>query len=133
MQNIPIIFLVLSFGCAPITQRQPIVYTLPHNASYPQDRTECEQFAKRAISEDPTAMQGAIESGIGGALIGAALGAVIGGVFGMPGAGAGWGAGLGGIQGAAGGAGVNAIELARRTQEAEIKCLRARGYSDASY
>ena len=132
-KKISTVLLILSSGCAPITQRQPIIYTSPFGANYQQDRAECKRFAERAVSEDPTVAQGAIGGGIGGALIGAALGAIIGGVFGMPGAGAGWGAGLGGVQGAVGGAGVNAVELTRRTQEAEIKCLRARGYVDASY
>ena len=128
-----LLFLILSIGCAPMRQRSPLIYTFPPGANYHQDRAECERFAGRAVSEDPTVAQGAVEGGIGGALIGAALGAIIGGAFGMPGAGAGWGAGYGGVSGAAGGAGVNAVELTRRTQEAEIKCLRARGYADASY
>ena len=128
-----LLFLICSTGCAPVQQRSPLIYTRPPNADYPQDRAECERFAGRAVSEDPTVMQGAVAGGVGGLLLGAALGAIVGGAFGMPGAGAGWGAGLGGVRGAAGGAGVNAVELTRRIQEAEIKCLRARGYVDASY
>ena len=133
MRKIPILFLAMTFGCGATASRQPIIYTMPPNANYQQDRDQCERFAQRAVSEDPTVAQGAIEGGIGGALIGAALGAIIGGAFGMPGAGAGWGAGYGGVSGAAGGAGVNAVELTRRTQEAEIKCMKSRGYSDISY
>lgn len=131
--SVGLLLLIFSTGCAPVQQRNPLIYTRPPNANYQQDRVDCERFAERAVSEDPTVAQGAVAGGVGGALIGAALGAIIGGAFGMPGTGAVWGAGLGGVQGAAGGAGVNAVELTRRTQEAVIKCLRARGYSDASY
>lgn len=133
MKNIPILLCIFSLGYAPMMQRQPIIYTTPPGANYPQDRVDCERFAERATSEDPTAAQGAIEGGIGGLLVGAALGAIIGGAFGMPGTGAGWGAGLGGVQGAAGGAGINEVERTRRTQDAVIKCLKSRGYHDASY
>ena len=125
---------LLLAGCSPVMARQPIVYTVPQNANYHQDYTDCARFAERATSEDPTVLQGAVDGGIGGALIGAALGAILGGVLlGDAGALAGTGAGWGGVSGAASGAGVNAVELTRRTQEAIIKCLRARGYTDVSY
>ena len=133
MKNILILCLLLATGCSPVMARRPIIYTMPPDANYHQDYAECTRFAERATSEDPTAGQGAIDGGIGGALIGAALGAVIGGAFGMPGTGAGWGAGYGGVSGAASGAAVNATERTRRTQDATIKCLRARGYTDSSY
>ena len=131
--SVGLLFLIFFIGCAPVQQRSPLIYTMPPNANYQQDRADCERFAERAVSEDPTITQGAVAGGVGGALIGAALGAIIGGAFGMPGAGAGWGAGYGGVSGAASGAGVNAVELTRRTQEAVIKCLKAKGYEDASY
>lgn len=129
-----LLFLVFSIGCAPLQQRQPLIYTRPPNANYPQDRTDCERFAEHATSEDPSVGEGAVAGGVGGALIGTALAAILGAaLLGDAGALAGWGAAWGAGSGALGGAGVNATELTRRMQEAVVICLRGKGYPDASY
>jgi len=128
-------FLIVSLlvsSCA-VTVRQPIVYTQPANHVYEIDLRHCEAFAREATSSDPTALDGAVNGGIGGALIGAALGAMVGGMLGMPGRGAAWGTALGAGRGFIDGAAVNAAELDRRQKTAVITCLRAEGYSDATY
>ena len=124
---------VLTFGCAPVAARKPIVYVHPPNANYDRDLRECQQFAQEAISEDPTVGQEAVRGGVGGALLGAALGAIVGGLVGYPGTGAGYGAAYGATLGVAEGAATADAELTRRRQEAILKCLYARGYPDASF
>ena len=126
--------LIVITGCAPVMRPKPTVYVMPERGNYVQDLTTCEAFADRATSEDPTAAQGAIAGGLGGGLAGAALGAILGAaLLGDAGSGAAWGAGYGGGAGLIGGAAVNTAEQSRRWKEASVKCLRNKGYDDASY
>lgn len=127
------IVLILIIGCAPIMRPKPTVYTMPARGNYVQDLAACEVFADRATSEDPSALDGAVAGGLGGALAGAAFGALIGAAFGIPGTGASYGAGYGAGSGILGGAAVNTAEQSRRWKEASVKCLKNKGYNDASY
>src|SRR5262245_55469996 len=124
---------VLLQGCAAELARRPITYTLPAGRVYATDLRECEAFGLEATAADPTAADGAVAGGLGGALVGAAFGALLGAALGDAGQGAAWGTAWGASSGALSGAATNAQARDRRRETGIIACLRARGYSDASY
>ncbi len=122
--------LLITFtACTPI-ERKPIVYPDSHynEARYQTDLSECQGWAERAVSEDPTVAEGAVGGSIGGALLGAASGAAIGAILGDASIGAQVGAASGGMEGAVGGATSNYGTREERKKAAVYTCLEARGY-----
>lgn len=126
---IAIVLLLTLTACGSV-ERKPIVYpdSMHSETQYRADLAECESWAERAVSEDPTVAEGAAGGAIGGALIGAAFGAAIGAIFGDAGLGAQVGAASGGMEGAAGGAMSHHAATEDRKKAAVHTCLEARGY-----
>lgn len=129
MKRFIVLCFIVSCGCTPAMQRQPIVYGEVAGQNREYDIIACERFAENSTATDPSVGQGAAEGAVGGAIVGSLLGLLVGGALGLPlGPSAGYGAGFGGISGAGSGAAANAEELTRRKKEATLLCLRARGY-----